>query len=70
MAHKIKFKGKIYTVVEILDVGDSAIIKRREKVIDSKGKEFTFIQSIIGFFLYDDKEKRVAETTSIQEWDK
>ena len=69
MAHKIKFKGKTYTVVETQDVVDPSIIKYRAKVKDSKGEIFTFIHSGTGFHLYDIKDRRIAETTSVQEWD-
>ena len=68
MAHKIKFKGKIYTVIEVLDVGDASIIKRKAKVKSSKGEIFIFIQSVLGYYLYNDKNQRVAETLSVQEW--
>lgn len=68
MSHKIKFKGKIYTVIEEQDVKDSTIIKFRARVKNSKGEEFTFIYSAIGYYLYDSKGNRIAETISVQEW--
>lgn len=69
MAHKIKFKGKTYTVIDYLETTDADIIKRKARVKSSKGEEFTFVQSILGFYLYDAKCNRVAETLSVQEWD-
>lgn len=69
MAHKIKFKGKTYTVTEKQDVGDPSIIKYRAKVKDSKGVEYTYIYSSTGHHLYNSNDQRVAETTSVQEWD-
>jgi len=69
MAHKIKFQGKTYTVIEVQDVGDPTIIKYRAKVRSSKGEELTFIHSGTGYYLYNDRDQRVAETTSVQEWD-
>lgn len=69
MTHKIKFKGKTYTVIDYLETTDIDIIKRKAKVKNSKGEEFTFVQSILGFYLYDSKYNRVAETLSVQEWD-
>lgn len=69
MAHKIKFQGKTYTIVEVQDVVDPTIIKYRAIVKNSKGEEFTFIHSGTGYYLYNDKNRRIAETTSVQEWD-
>lgn len=69
MAHKIKFKGKTYTVVEEQGVVDPSIIKYRARVKDSKGIEYTYIHSGTGHHLYDSKNQRIAETTSVQEWD-
>ena len=69
MTHKIKFKGKTYTVIDYLETPDIDIIKRKARVKNSKGEEFTFIQSILGFYLYDKKYNRIAETLSVQEWD-
>ena len=69
MSHKIKFQGKTYTVIEVQDVGDPSIIKYRAKVKNSKGEEFTFIHSGTGYHLYNGKNQRIAETTSVQEWD-
>lgn len=69
MAHKIKFQGKTYTVVSVEDVVDPSIIKYRAKVVNSKGEGFTFIHSVTGYHLYNSKDQRVAETTSVQEWE-
>ena len=69
MAHKFKIKNKTYTLVQELDVGDPSIIKYRAIVKDNKGTEYTLIHSIVGYRLYDDKERRCVETYSIQEWD-
>jgi hypothetical protein len=69
MAHKIKFQGKTYTVIEVEDVGDPSIIRYRAKVKNSKGEEFTYIYSCTGHHLYNSKNQRIAETTSVQEWD-
>ena len=69
MAHKIKFKGKTYTVIDYLENTDIDIIKRKARVKNSKGEEFTFVQSILGFYLYDKKCNRIAETLSVLEWD-
>jgi hypothetical protein len=69
MTHKIKFQNKTYTVIEVQDAGDPAIIKYRAKVKNSKGEEFTFVHSLTGFHLYNEKDQRIAETTSVQEWD-
>lgn len=68
MTHKIKFKGKTYTVIEVLNIDDTSIIKRKEKVKSSKGEIFIFVKSVLGYYLYNDKNQRVAETLSIQEW--
>ena len=56
-------------IIEDEDVIDPTIIKYRAKVKDSKGVIYTFIQSSVGYRLYDEKGKRFAETTSVQEWD-
>ena len=69
MAHKFKIKGKTYTLVEEVDVVDKDIVKRRAIVKDSKGVTFTYLHSVTGHHLYNDKDQRVAETSSIQEWD-
>ncbi len=69
MAHKYKIKGKTYTLVNEVDVGDPTIIKFRAIVKDNKGTEFTLIRSMTGYHLYDDKQRRCVETYSIQEWD-
>lgn len=69
MTHKIKFKGKTYTVIEYLESCEPTIIKRKARVKSSKGEEFTFVQSILGFYLYDKRCNRIAETLSVQEWD-
>lgn len=69
MAHKIKFKGKTYTVIDYLETPDIDIIKRKARVKSSKGEEFIFVQSILGFYLYDKRCNRIAETLSVQEWD-
>lgn len=69
MAHKFKIKGKTYTLLEEMDVIDKSIIKRRAKVVDSKGVVFTYIHSITGYHLYNDKDQRIVETFSIQEWE-
>lgn len=67
--HKIRFKGKIYTEVENDDnfLYDTSIVKEKYKVKNSKGELFTFIHSIIGYFLYDSKGNRYAEAQSIKE---
>lgn len=67
--HKYKIKGKTYTHVKTLDLGDPDIIKFKAIVKDSKGVEYTLIHSVLGYYLYDSNEKRHAETLSIQEWD-
>lgn len=69
MAHKFKIKGRTYTLVQEIDVVDTDIIKRRALVVDSKGVQFTYLHSITGHHLYNDKSQRVVDTTSIQEWD-
>lgn len=69
MAHKFKIKGKTYTLVKEQDIVDKDIIKRRAIIVDSKGTEFTYIHSVTGHHLYNDKEQRVVETLSVQEWD-
>lgn len=63
---KLRFKGKIYKVIEFTQPSDISIVKEQAKVINSKGIEFTFIHSITGYYLYDDKGNRVAETLSIK----
>jgi hypothetical protein len=68
MATKFKIKGRVYTLIEELDIGDPDIIKRRAILVDSKGVKFTYISSVIGHYLYDDKEQRVVDTLSVQEW--
>lgn len=68
MTTKYKIKGKTYTLVEVQDVGDPQIIKFRGKVKDSKGVEYTLIHSVLGYHLYDSKDRRYAESLSIQEW--
>lgn len=70
MTHKIKFKGKTYTTLKILnDTND--IILRKEIVKDSKGNEFILVKSVLGYFLYDiSGNTRISETLSISEWDK
>lgn len=68
MAIKFKIKGKVYTLIEELDVGDPTIIKRRAIISDSKGVKYTYISSSTGHHLYDDKQRRVIETLSVQEW--
>ena len=52
-----------------MDVIDKSIIKRRAKVVDSKGVVFTYMHSVTGHHLYNDKDQRVVETSSIQEWE-
>lgn len=69
MAHKFKIKGKTYTLLEEMDVIDRSIVKRRAKVADSKGVVFTYMHSLTGHHLYNDKDQRVVDTSSIQEWD-
>lgn len=69
MAHKFKIKGKTYTLLEEVDVIDKSIIKRRAKVVDSKGVVFTYIHSVTGHHLYNDKDQRIVETSSVQEWE-
>lgn len=69
MAHKFKIKGRTYTLLEEMDVIDKSIIKRRAKVVDSKGVVFTYMHSVTGHHLYNDKDQRVVDTFSIQEWD-
>lgn len=69
MAHKFKIKGKTYTLLEEMDVIDRSIVKRRAKVADSKGVVFTYMYSLTGHHLYNDKDQRVVDTSSIQEWD-
>ena len=69
MAHKFKIKGKTYTLLEEMDVIDKSIIKRRAKVVDSKGVVFTYMHSVTGNHLYNDKDQRIVETSSVQEWE-
>lgn len=69
MAHKFKIKGRTYTLLEEMDVIDKSIIKRRAKVVDSKGVVFTYMHSVTGHHLYNDKDQRVVDTFSIQEWE-
>ena len=69
MVHKFKIKGKTYTLLEEMDVVDKSIIKRRAKVADSKGVVFTYIHSVTGHHLYNDKDQRIVETSSVQEWE-
>jgi len=69
MAQKLKFQGKTYTITEVQDVGDPSIIKYRAKVKSSKGEEFTYIHSGTGHHLYNNKDQRIAETTSVQMWE-
>lgn len=66
MNKKIRFQGKIYKVIEPLQSNDVSIIKEAFKVVDSKGTHFTLIHSMTGYYLYDDKAHRVAETSSIK----
>lgn len=63
---KLRFKGKIYKVIEIIEPSDTSIIKEQAEVVNSKGEKFTFVHSITGYYLYDDKNNRVAETLSIK----
>lgn len=63
---KLRFQGKIYKVIEFIQPSDASIIKEQAKVVNSKGVEFTFIHPISGYYLYDNKGNRVAETLSIK----
>ena len=65
---KLRFKGKIYTVIKTEDVGDPSIIMMRAIVKNRKGEEFTFIHSIIGYFLYDKAGKRIEEAQGATIW--
>ena len=69
MARKFKVKGKTYTLLEEMNVIDKSIIKRRAKVADSKGVVFTYMHSVTGHHLYNDKDQRIVETSSVQEWE-
>lgn len=63
--NKFKIKGKTYTILEELPIGDDTIFKGRWKVINSKKEEFTLIQSIKQYSLYDHKNNKVVSTYSI-----
>lgn len=69
MTCKLKIKGKTYTIKKYLDNLDDSIIKKRAIVVDSKGNQYTYIHSITGHCLYDDKSRRIVESYSIQQWE-
>ena len=62
---KFKIKGKTFTILGELPIGDDSIFKGRWKVINSKKEEFTLIQSIKQYSLYDSKNNKVVSTYSI-----
>ena len=67
MTHKIKFKGKTYTVIEYLESCEPTIIKRKARVKSSKGEEFTFVQSILGLGTKVTMKKKIKQTEEVED---
>ena len=63
---KFRIKGKIYTFIEDIPVNDD-VIKYKKLVRNSKKELFILVHSTLGYFLYDQNEKRILKTNSIQE---
>lgn len=63
---KLKFKGKIYRLIEFIEPEDKTFIQCEAHVIDSKNTDFIYVHSILGYFLYDTDGNRLSEAQGVK----